>query len=326
MRLRHLWPICVLVMYVNFSMTESISATPSCDKVSIPLHQDSPSKYFEVIGSWISTDANGALEGEISVHNLSDKSLSFLTVIVNYLDEKGSIMFSLPYQANLPSEENHLRNVRPFSELRLNEPVGPGEAVGLTGRSLLSIAIVPSSAEVVYWQAKFYEDGSSVSTSFGQHGFRTDPVLVETPGYLRVPLRPPAEPVETLLKLRINEYGRVLDVQRGREGDTHLTQEQFETLTQQIAKWHFFPAVESGYGVPSDLFLLVQFEPENSIPIKRCSLEQPDKSVTKFALATLQALRNFSDRWTLNYGGFPAIGKLETNIIRVSPPTRVLNQ
>jgi hypothetical protein len=290
-------------LLATFLSGEGVAALSQCDRVSIPLHLDSATKDFEVTGSWLFMEAAGTLRGEISLRNQTDKSLSRLTVMVNYLDENGSILFSIPYQANLLNEENDIRNIRPFSELRLNGPVQPGEVVTLVGRNLLSITTVPSSAEVVYWFAKHYEDGSSVSNQIGQHGFRTDPL--------------PAESFETLVKMQINEYGRVLEIQSGREGDTGLTGEQFEALSKQLAEWHFFPGIENGYAVQSDLYLLVEFVPENPLPIRRCFREHPAKYVSKFALVTLQPIRDSSNRWILNYGSFPADSIMERNIIEI---------
>jgi len=322
-------PIClalITALFATFLSGEGVAALPQCERASIPLHLDSLTKDFEVTGSWLSMEAEGTLRGEISLRNQTDKSLSRLTVMVNYLDENGSILFSIPYQANLPNDENDIRNIRPFSELHLNGPVQPGEVVALDGRNLLSVTTVPTSAEVVYWFAKHYEDGSSVSTQIGHHGFRTDPLLVETPGYLRLTLPHPAESFETLVKMRINEYGRVLEVQPGREGDTGLTGEQFEALSEQLAEWHFFPGIENGYAVQSDLYLLVEFVPENPLPVRRCFLEHPAKYTSKFALVTLQPIRDSSNRWIPYYGGFPADGKVEPNIVEIGPPAVPLDQ
>ena len=305
-------------LLATFLSGEGVAALSQCDRVSIPLHLDSAARDFEVTGSWLSMEAAGTLRGEISLRNQTDKSLSRLTVMVNYLDENGSILFSIPYQANLLNEENDIRNIRPFSELRLNGPVQPGEVVALEGRNLLSITTVPSSAEVVFWFAKHYEDGSSVSAQIGQHGFRTDPLPVQMPGYLRLTLPHPAESFETLVKMQINEYGRVLEIQSGREGDTGLTGEQFEALAKQLAEWHFFPGIENGYAVQSDLYLLVEFVPENPLPIRRCFREHPAKYVSKFALVTLQPIRDSSNRWILNYGSFPADSLMEPNIIETT--------
>jgi len=271
-------------------------------------------------------EAEGTFRGEISLRNQTGKSLSRLTVMVNYLDENGSILFSIPYQANLPNDKNDMRNIRPFSELHLNGPVQPGKVVTLDGRNLLSITNVPTSAEVPYWFAKHFEDGSALSTQIGQHGFRTDPLLDETPGYLRLTLPHPAEPFETLVKMRINEYGRVLEIKPGREGDTSLAREQFEALSEQLTKWHFFPGVENGYATSSDLYILVVFEPEHALPVRRCFLEHPDKYASKFALVTLQPILDSSDRWIPYYGGFPADGKMEPNYIEIGPPAIPIHQ
>jgi len=321
MRLQHfraqsIGIIFVLAFSVILLVPPDAAALPSCGTVTIPLRLDSSRSDFEVTASWLTVEPEGSFRCEISLRNETGHSLSRLTVIVNYLNQDGSILFSIPYQANLSNEGNELRNIRAFTELRLSGPVKSGEEVRLTGRTLLSITMVPASAEIVYYFAKHSGDNSSPSTKVGLHGFRTDPLLVETPGdYVRLALVHPTEPVKTLLKLRVNEYGRVLDVQPGPEGNRGMSRDQFQALSQQLIQWRFFPAVENGYAVPSDLYTLVEFVPENPLPVRRCFLENADRDVSKFALVILQPVAGSSDRWIPYYGGFPAGGKMETNVI-----------
>ncbi len=322
---RHLKTLMValLVVLVNGGRADG---TSPCQRVKIPLHLGS-SKEFEVTGSWLSTAPEGTMQGEISVRNKTNLSLSRITVMVNYLDANGSLLFSIPYQANLPNEGNEFRNVRPFFELHLNEPVRPGEVVVLTGTNLLSTTTVPSSAEVIYWLVKYYEDSSSVSDRIGQHGFQTDPLLVETPGEIRVTLPPLTEPAETFLKMRISEYGRVLDVQPALEGDrVGITREKLQVLSEQLGQWRFFPSVKNGYAVPSDLFLLAVFLPENSIPLSSCFLENAATYPSKFALVTFQPLHGTPGSWTPYYGGFLAEGRMGINVIETGPTARPVKQ
>jgi hypothetical protein len=327
MRTQLIHPVLVALLYVAFCATEPLTPIPRCERVAIPLHLHSSKNQFEVTGSWLRIDeTDGALEGNIALRNQTGKSLSRLTVIVSYFDDSGSVLFSIPYQANMANEKDEIRNIHPFSMLLLNQPVKPQDDFGLIGRNLLSISTLPISAEVVYWDAKFYEDGSGESARIGQHGFRTDALLVDTPGHLRLALPHPGERIETWLKLRINEYGRVLGVQSEREEDTSLTHEQFQALYAQLTQWHFFPGIEDGYAVQSDLSLLVEFEPENALPIKRCFLDHPDKYPSKFALVRLQPMLDSSDRWIPYYGGIPADGKIEPNIIELGLPVKPLDQ
>jgi hypothetical protein len=236
-----------------------------CTRFPIPTHFNSSGNEFEVAGSWISLEDDGTFTTDLGLLNKTGRSLSALVFMINYRDEGGSILFSIPLEANLPDEGNKLQSARAFSRLRLNEPIKPGAAVLLTGRNLLSTTIVPTSAEVVYWQAKFSEDRSSVTASIDHLGYLTDPLVDETPGYLRVPLAQQLEPIEIFVKLTINEYGRVLDIQKGHQEDTSITQEQFQALSEQLRQWHFSPSVENGYAVQSELSLLVVFEPRNSV-------------------------------------------------------------
>jgi hypothetical protein len=322
MRIRQTLLACILIMWTNLSGAASLASGSSCEKtaVAIPIHSTRTSNLLEVTGSWMSVRGDGTLEVEISLRNRAEKSLSFVVVVANYLDENGSVLFSAPFQANVPTEEQP-RNLRSSSILQLNEPVRPGEQVTLTaGRNLLSTTKAAASVEVVYWLARYAEGGSSTSTSLGgsQRGFRTDPLLAETPGpYLQFSFPHPAESVETLLKLQLNEYGRVLAIAPGHEGDATFNREQLEALSKQLEQWHFFPGIENGYAIPSELYVLVYLLPENTLPIRHCFLEYRDNYPEKFAVLTLEPIPG-STNWIPYYGGLPASGNIEPNIIRVT--------
>lgn len=300
-----------------FLVKESCASPSACGRIVIPLHLYASKDQFAVTESSLLIEEEGTIEGNITFRNQTGRSLSRLTVIVNYTDQDGSTMFSIPYRASISNEKNEPRNIRPFSEVHLNHPIQTQQEFGLIGRNLLSISKMPTSAEVVYWDIEFSEDGSGESSQIGQHGFRTDALLLDTPGYVRLDFPHPSERVETWVKLRINEYGRVLNVQPWHEGTNGLKSEQFRALSQQLAEWHFFPAIENGYASQSELYLLVEFEPEQVPPVRHCFLEHPEKYVNKFAFVTLQPTSKSSNDWIPYYGGFPAAGKMEPNVIEL---------
>jgi hypothetical protein len=308
-----------LLMSISLGGIASLASDSRCERVAIPLRSALTSKVIEMTGTWISSSPQGVLEADISIRYSGDKSVSRVIVVVNYFDESGSILLSIPFQANVPSEKEP-RNLRPFSALLLNDPIKPGQELTLTGKNLLSVTKTPSSAEIVYWQARFPQGGSSESTSLGlqgERGFRTDPILAEAPSpYLGLSFPHPAEPAEVLVKLRINEYGRVLDVHPERKEESEFGPDQLEALSQQLLKWHFSPATENGYVVPSELYLLVDLLPENPLPVRHCFLEHPDKYPQKFAFVILEPIPD-STYWIPYYAGFPVGGKLETTIIKM---------
>lgn len=326
MRFRSICLLMIVVVLCTFLRQEALALPNHCRRAVIPLHLGLFSGDFEIVASSLSTEANGTVRGEISLRNKTGRPLSRLTVMVNYLDAKGSILLSIPYQANLPNERNDIENIHPFSELHLNKPLQPGSVIALEGRNLLSIGTDPVSAEVAYWFAKYYDDESSVSTQVGEHGFRTDPLLIETPGDLEVSLPHAMEPIKTFVKLQINEYGRVLEVLQARDSHSELSREQFEDLSKQLSQWHFFPSIENGYAVRSELYMLVEFQPERALPVRHCFLEPPARDVNKFAIVTLQPVLDSRDRWIPYYGGFPAAGKFQLNIIVTGPPAKPIGQ
>jgi hypothetical protein len=296
----------------------ALAASPGCQKLPVPIRTEWPPD-FSVTESWLTIEPEGTTQGDLVLTITGKRSLSFFLVLVNYLAEDGSFLFSIPYQANVAGQENALRNVRSFSETRLNQPLRSGQSIGIIGQNLLSTSRLPASAEVVFWMARF-DDELRDSLKHGPV-FHTDPLLAETPGYFQLALPSLNEPIQGLIKLRINEYGRVLDVQRGLSGDTAFTLEQFQALSAQLSHWRFFPAVDGGYAVQSDLYLLVEFEPPNAPPIKPCLVELPDKKISRFARLLLEPVSHSSDRWIPYYSGIPADGKLE-RIVREEPERR----
>ena len=316
MRLAVTFHLLLIIVFAPYGFDGA--AVPQCEKVAIPLLLDSTRNDLEVTGSWLSIQPEGTLRGDVSIRNETGRSLSGLTVIVNYLDENSTILFSIPYVASLGTEENQLRNIHPLSELRLNRPVEPGHDIRLTAINGFGVNKLPVSAEVTFWLAHHADDGSSESHQIGHRGFRTDPLLVETPGaYVRLSRPHPSEAIETILKLQINQYGRVLGVRPEEQRDSALSHDQIEAIEKQLTNWRFFPAVENGYMIASDLYLILDFLPENPLPMKRCPLEGTESHVQKFAFVALEPIPD-SDKWIPYYGGFPAGGKLQPNIITES--------
>jgi hypothetical protein len=307
--------VLIFILAAAGVSTDYVAALPVCQTIPVPLSLESLKKPFEVTNSWLSVDSVDGLVGGITLRNQTGKPLSRLTVMVNYLDENRSILFSMPYQANLPTEKNHLSNIRPFSELELSEPVSPGKEVSLLARNLLHVTRMPATAEIIFWLAK-YDDGSISDDLISQRGFRTDPILVETPEeYLQVGVPYPSEPIKVWLTAHINEYGRVLTLKVVPESNLGLSEAEFRSLSRQVAEWHFFPAVENGYAASSDLCLLIEFLPEKPLPVRHCFAEDIDKRPAKFAIVTLQPVGGAQDQWIPYYGSFPARGKLEPNRI-----------
>ena len=312
-----------LVMFASLLGVECFAESSRCGRMTVPLNLDASNKVFQVTGSWISTNDDGGLEGRVSLTNITGKSLSQLAIMVNYLDENRSVLFSIPYQASASTTDSQPVDRLSFSLLKLREPVRPGQVVAFIGRNLITAERVPESAELVYWHVK-YEDGTSDTASTGHRSYRTDPRLVETPGYLRLKLPHRLEPTNVFVKLHISEHGSVLDID-GNERGPGLTEEQFQTLAKELSAWHFFPAVENGYAVQSDLYLLLEFRPENAIAVRGCLMEFPVSNVNKFGFVTLQPISDSSDRWIPYYGGFPAAGKMQVNIIETGPPAKPLD-
>ena len=318
---------CKSILGVLFFLLQaevSFSTVP-CGRVAIPLNGGYASKGILVTSSVLIIDNDGTFRGEISFRNTTARPFSRLTVLVNYLDRDGSILFSIPFQASLGSEDEDIPNIRPFTKVRLDRPLSPGTEVTLIGRDLLNLTRLPTSAEVAYWFAKRGDDGSSVSTQIGQRGFRTDPLPVEAIETLRVP-GSYTEPLQILLNLRINQYGRVSDVLADKINESDKVGDALvQALSELFTRWHFFPAIENGYAVEADLQLLVEFLPQNHLPVKRCSLQNMKPYKTKFAFVTLLPIKNSSGEWIALYGGFPVSEKIEGNVIYetpTSPPTR----
>jgi hypothetical protein len=314
--------ICTIVAAgLLFGIIGVTNASPKdlCGRIAVPIDLGFLSRDVEVTSSSLVLDADGNFHGEISLRNKTGRSLSRITLMVNYLDEHGVILFSIPYQAGLATENDDIPNIRAYSKVRLEGPLRPGSTVTLLGLNLLSISIVPKSAELAYWFERSYEDRSSISTQVAHRGFHIDPLPVETPEILEMDLPHSAELVEKSLKLRINEYGRVLDVEVDRPGDETLSSDQIRALSQQFARWHFFPSIENGYAVESDLHLVLEFLPENALPVERCFLQNPGRYPSKFALVKLHPIQGSKVGWLANYGGFPVAGKMETNVINAVP-------
>jgi hypothetical protein len=300
----------------GLARAQNVIQERQCQSTTIPVARGLQPDGIRISESSISTETVGVLRGEITARNQTGRSLSLLTVMVNYLDEHGSILTSVPFQANMENERNHLQNIRPVVEIRLHSPIEPGGRLTLISTNLLCLTKVPASAEVAFWVA-YFRDGSSVNRTLGQRGFRTDPILTEASSHLQVTLSPPDEPIEILFKLQISEYGKVLNVGPVRAADSAITQDQLQAVSSQLIHWRFFPAVVNGYATKSDLLLLVIFRPENALPVKGCFSEHPEKYPEKFAVLSLQPLHDGSDNWIPYYGGFPGTRTMEPIIIEL---------
>jgi len=204
--------------------------------------------------------------------------------------------------------------------VRLDNNIASGEIILLTGTSLLITNEEPASAvmSVLILQ---YADGSGRDSVNLNSTWRTDPLLMETPDNFHFLLPHLTDPVEIQLNLRISEYGNVSAVESRRDGDTSLTPDQNRVISKQLEKWHFFPAVEGGNAVKSDLHILMVYRPKNALPINYCFQGQAAKYPSKFALVTLEPNPHSPESWITYYGGFHAGGKFPINIVQLTQAT-----
>jgi hypothetical protein len=182
--------------------------------------------------------------------------------------------------------------------------------VFLTGTNLLATSVLPSRAEIS--RLNFVHPGHSGRLiGYGRQTWHSDPVPLETPADLKADLPKDELPMTAFVTVHIEPYGRVVSVTP--RGATGLAPNVLDTVSRQLKRLKFFPAIEGGYAVDSDLILMLVFRPEGALPVHQCFIGQTGNYPKTFAIVTMDPSPDTPGHWLVSYGGFPASGKFPIN-------------
>lgn len=295
------WSLPALVLATLFcpSVIGKQGQESQCARKEIPLtlHDE---RTLTVLHSWLSFEKT--LEGEVTLRNTSPKAIKAATLVVLYLDGNGNTLFTITYEANVKGYGNTEHNIRPFHEMRLKRNVEPGDAIYMWASNFLSTTEVPVRAIVSIDNITF-ADGTAQDSGTTNPPWRSQPMLDRADGPINLSLDLQTEPLRADFRLTIDEYGNVKGVEP--LGANPLTAAQTQSLSRQLSIWHFFPAIEGGYGVAASLPIVLLFLPDNAPPTHHCFLNQPSMYPKLFAFFTLERAQGRPDSWQAYYNGYP---------------------
>ncbi|HEV2387331.1 MAG TPA: hypothetical protein VGS20_08755 [Candidatus Acidoferrales bacterium] len=277
-------------------------ATGACDGLRlIPLTIPSNLK-LKVVNHWLMFAPY--VEGALVLRNETGQTISDIAVLVNYEDKQGRPLFTITYQASVKDSEHSMSDVRPFFRGLLTTAVRPGETFDLFGTALLETTTVPARAAVSGANLRLSDVGMVFTVAWAP---RSDPILEEVPrGDPDLGTPPLNLPDDVVLKLSLAARGGVEHV--GFASETASSDPLVTAATDEIKRWRFYPAIYNGFGVPSELSLLLRFRRGDEPPVRDCFLGQGDKFPNTFAIVTFKAYPNAPLRWQCFYGGFNAYG------------------
>ena len=279
----------------TFAQQATRRVTDLCQRTSIPLIFP-PGVNFKlgVVNHFLEFEPE--VEGVLFLRNDTGRQIRGITMLVNYEDEQGHRLFTLTYQATVKGYSQAQTNIRPFYKGSFTRPVEPGEVFDLSGTNLLTTTKIPAKASVSVIDLNF--PGTGVYT--GSLVFQSDPILEQAPPqYLQLAVSADNLPEDMLLKLSISPRGIVKTVDLASE--TEPPNPTLTSVMEEIRKWHFFPAIRNGFGVASDLFLLLRFRGADEPPMLDCFIGQGNKYPTSFVIVTLEPVPSLKGRWRFFY-------------------------
>src|SRR5208282_527688 len=100
----------------------------------------------------------------------------------------------------------------------------------------------------------------------GSQAWNSDPLPIETPSEFRAEFGNEHPPDRIFVTVRVEPSGQPVVV-APREG-LDPAPNAFPKIAEQLQEWRFFPAIENGHPIPSDLNLLLLFRPRGSPPAR----------------------------------------------------------
>jgi hypothetical protein len=288
----------LLAVLFHPALTLGQGRDTGCARKPIPLSLNED-RNISVLHSWLSFEK--VLRGELTLRNNSNLALTAITLVVNYLDKDDNTLFAITYQANVKGFSNTALNIRAFSEVRLDNPVEPNGVIHMSASNLLSTTETPARAVASVLNITFL-DGTGRNSGVLKPIWHSQPMLDRADGSIKLALDVASEPVYIAAELKINEYGNVTAVE---PIGGPLTAAQIQSLSRQLATWHFFPAIENGYGVPDTLAIVLQFQPTDAVPTHHCFLGHPEAYPKIFAYFILERQSGKPDSWQAYYDDYP---------------------
>jgi len=286
-------------------------------RIPIPLPLDADSGVRVVVHN---LQCDESILGTLTLRNETGRALRGVFVEVNYLDDDGAVLFSIPYSAHVAGEAAARSILRPAVEMRLPRPVPKGQYVRLLGTNLLATTAFPTRAEVS-GISLFFSDGMSTAIGYSPAVRRSDPLPVESTADLHLDLGALEYPKEIQVRLQIEPYGHVINVSP--RGEPGLPAAAFERLAAQFRKWRFYPATQEGYAETSNLDLVLLFLPERALPVRRCFIGKSPAYPRSFAFVTLDPRPGHPGRWSIQYAGTPVSGRIAFADLEEGPPPEI---
>lgn len=240
--------------------------------------------------------------GSMTVRNRTNKPVRQLSLLVEYLDSNGKGLLVLAYQATKedvlqdPDFTDH--SVRAQYVDELEKEIEPGQSFRIMAQNATTITECPKAARLTLVRLTFSD---STTYEWESLPWRTEAALRDSPPHFRVESLLPGPSSDLLFMVIVDSEGRVSAVEPIGPG----TSRHESAVAENLRQWSFFPAMDSGRPVSTELVVLLHFHGD-STGNAGAALGNMADLPRKFALVELLPQHPKSGLWRALFGGFPA--------------------
>lgn len=248
--------------------------------------------------------------GEIAIKNQTKRSLKSILAIVSYTNQKGELIFSVPYFARLAHASGPPGNVRTFLENRLRTPLEPGGMITMSGTTLLVFQernLLAKLAEVI-----LEDDEGTTVVSIGN--WKLAPFPIRFPDDFSPHLTSAKRQSQDFIiaALHIDETGDVRKVEF--KSQITIAKTVQETIEAKLRQIKFYPGTEGGISINYQLQLRIRFLEEMAAHSRSCGFDGAPSQFATFDFVQ----GNFGQqklKWEAFFGGIPARGTVRSGIV-----------
>jgi hypothetical protein len=237
--------------------------------------------------------------GGLRLHNLFERKVTGVELLVDYLDQKGLPLVRMPYVALTSRAQKTFTGMLHTEAVEsLHKSIRPEESLRIVGESFGVVSICPTNAKVTFLHIVF-ADGQTAEWKTAE--WSTEPFIEDIPATVNFSCNLRNSGNDIYLRVGVNAEGRISTV-------TPLAPREWGCLDEfkkALTDWAYYPALQSGRPSPSEVNILLRVNLECWKQIKDFGLISSQEISRPTVAVDFVPVKSQPTKWTVTYGPKP---------------------